>query len=147
MTPQLEFEYIENDAPKIWVKTSNGLFAGEMKEYISPKRLIDLAAELEGFPNGFEKMIFEIGKNEIPYAHCALKFYCFDSIKHTAVMISLSNGLDSNVKEDNRCQTTFKLQFEAATLDSFRTQLASAIKNGKGKAVLIGINAYTQNIN
>lgn len=147
MDPKLEIEYLESDPSKIWVTANNSVFAGGMDVYINENTLRTLAAELEEFPRSSNaEIVYEAGSEESPYGYCGLRFYCFDSAGHTAVIVKLINEIASNVPDDNRCQVVMKLQFEAISLDSFKNSLIHALKAGKGKATLRGIYAYTQNI-
>ena len=147
MEPMLEIEYLGGDPSKIWVTANNSSFAGAMEGYLNDNTLHKLVDDLKGFSvSNRPEAIFEVGSREAPYGFCGLRFYCFDSAGHTAVIVALANEIASNETEDNRCFVTLKLQFEAAALDSFRESLVSGLKAGKGKALLKGINAYTQNI-
>jgi hypothetical protein len=147
MKPKLEIQYLKSDPSKIWITANNSCFAGAMEEYLNEKYLSKLAEELEGFPvSSQSEVTFEVGKKEMQSSYCRLRFYCYDSVGHTAVIVTLANGIASNETKDNRCMVTFKLQFEAVALDSFRASLVSGLRLGKGKATLKGINAHTQNI-
>lgn len=147
MNPVLEIEYLESDPSKIWVVANNSSFAGCTEEYINESTLQNLASELEGFPRSSgAEVLFEAGSEDSHSGYCKLRFYCFDSAGHTAVIVELANPIASNVSVDNRCKVTMKLQFEASSLDSFRDSLLRALKAGKGKASLRGIHAHTQNI-
>lgn len=147
MEPKLEIEYLESNPSKIWVTANNSSFAGTMEGYLNKKTLHKLVNDLEGFPDSAQsEAIFELGSKEAPYAYCSLRFYCFDSVGHTAVIVTIANDIASNETEDNRCFVTMKLQFEATALDSFRASLLSRLEAGKGKAILEGIDAYTHNI-
>ncbi|MBU0913156.1 MAG: hypothetical protein KKF22_11505 [Gammaproteobacteria bacterium] len=139
MQPRLEIEFLRSDPSKIWVKACNEGFAGETEQYINDKLLQDLTEQLSGFPkSNLDEVVFEVGENGSPCGHCILKFFCFDSVGHTAVLVSVSN--------DNSCVAKFTLHFEALFLDIFISSLKSAIEIGKGKSELKGINAYTQNV-
>jgi hypothetical protein len=139
MQPRLEIEFIHDDPSKIWVKACNESFAGETDQYINAQLLRELAEQLSDFPkSNSDEVVFEIGKEGEKYGYCMLKFYCFDSAGHTAVLVSVSN--------DNSCIAKFTVQFEALALDMFISSMNSAIEIGKGTFELKGINAYTQNI-
>ncbi|MGJ8694672.1 MAG: hypothetical protein ACSHW0_19615 [Thalassotalea sp.] len=139
MQPRLEIEFLRDDPSKIWVKACNESFAGETEQYINAQSLQDLAEKLSGFPrSNSDEVVFEIGEEGEKYGYCLLKFYCFDSAGHTAVLVSVAN--------DNSCIAKFTVQFEALALDMFISSMKSAIEIGKGTSELKGINAYTQNI-
>jgi len=139
MQPSLEIEYFRSDPSKIWVKACNQGFAGETEQYINDQLLQDLIEQLSGFPkSNLDEVVFEVGEDGSPYGHCILKFFCFDSVGHTAVLVSVSN--------ENSCVAKFTLQFEALFLDMFISSLKKAIEIGVGKSELKGINAYAQNV-
>ena len=139
MQPKLEIEFFRSDTPKIRVKACNQGFAGETEQYINDQLLQDLTEQLSGFPkSNSDEVVFEVGEEGSPYGHCMLKFFCFDSVGHTALFVSVSN--------DNSCVAKFPLQFEALSLDMFISSLKKALDIGKGKSELKGINAYTQNV-
>jgi hypothetical protein len=147
MKPKLEIEYLESDPSKIWVTANNSSFAGSMEEYLNESTLHILVEELEGFPlSGKSEVFFQVGSKESRFGFCSLRFYCFDSVGHTAVIVSLANGIASNESEYNRSIVTMKLQFEVLALNVFRESLVLGLKAGKGKSTLKGINACTQNI-
>ena len=148
MEPKLELEYLKSDPSKIWITANNSSFAGAMEENLNENDLETLAIELNDFPTSNKsEVLFEVGSKESPHGYCKLRFYCFDSAGHTAVIVTLANSIASNVTDDNRCFVTMKMQFEANALDAFRSSIVSGLKSGKGKATLQGVNAYTQNIN
>jgi hypothetical protein len=147
MEPRLEIKFLRDDPSKIWVTANNESFAGETEQYINPKTLQNLSDQLVGFPkSNSDEVIFEIGEKDLTDGYCKLKFYCFDSAGHTAVIVSISNGIAGNQSSDNLCSAIFKLQFEAFSLDEFSSSMKRVLDLGEGKSVLIGINAYTQNI-
>tara|TARA_R110001583_G_scaffold142695_1_gene294876 strand:- start:210 stop:629 length:420 start_codon:yes stop_codon:yes gene_type:complete len=139
MQPRLEIEFLRDDPSKIWLKACNEGFAGETEQYVNARLLQELAEQLSGFPkSNADEVVFEIGKEGSKYGYCMLKFYCFDSAGHTAVLVS--------VLDDNSNNAKFTVQFEALSLDMFVSSMKSAIEIGKGTSELKGINAYTQNI-
>ena len=139
MQPRLEIEFFRSAPSKIWVKACNQGFAGETEQYINDQLLQELTEQLSGFPkSNSDEVVFEVGADGSPYGHCILKFFCFDSVGHTAVFVSVS--------DENSCVAKFTLQFEALFLDVFISSLKKAIEIGEGKSELKGINAYTQNV-
>jgi hypothetical protein len=143
----IELTFLRDDPPKVWITASNGSFSGETEQYINADVLQTLSEQLVGFPkSNSDEVIFEIGEKGSIYGHCKFKFYCFDSAGHTAVIVSVSNEIAGNESADNICSAKFKMQFEASSLDEFSSSIKSALNSGEGKSVLLGINAYTQNI-
>ncbi|MBY6016772.1 hypothetical protein KUW04_03055 [Halomonas denitrificans] len=139
MQPRLEFKFLQSDPSKIWVKACNNAFAGETEQYINVKLLEALAHQLSIFPkSNSDEVTFGVGDIDSTYGHCGLKFHCFDSAGHTAVLVSVSN--------DSACVAKFTVQFEALALDSFVSSIKLALKSGSGVSELIGINPYTQNV-
>jgi len=139
MAPRLEIEFLRDDPSKIWVKACNEGFAGETEQYINAQWLQELAEQLSGFPkSNSDEVVFEVGEEDSTSGYCMLKFYCIDSVGHTAVLVSVSN--------DNLCIAKFTVQFEALSLDMFVASIKRAIEIGKGTSELKGIKAYTQNI-
>lgn len=139
MQPRLEIEFLRDDPAKIWVKACNETFAGEMEQYINAQILEKLAEQLSAFPqSNSDEVTFKIGDVDSPYGHCELKFHCFDSAGHTAVLVSVSN--------DSACVAKFTVQFEALSLDAFVSSIKFALKSGSGVSELIGIKPYTQNV-
>lgn len=147
MEPRLEIKFLRDEPSKIWVKACNESFAGETEQYINAKWLQILSEQLAGFPNSnLDEVIFEVGEEGSTNGYCKFKFYCFDSAGHAAVLVSVSNELAGNVSSDNLYSASFKIQFEASSLDSFTSSLNRALIAGEGTSMLKGINAYTQNI-
>ncbi len=139
MKPRLELKFLYSDPSKIWVKASSESFAGETELYFNSEKLEVLVEELASFPSSIsDEVVFEIGEKESRFGYCNLKFYCYDSWGHTAVLVSVS--------DEDLCSAHFKVQFELAALDKFNSSLRSALNSGKGIVKLEGINAYTQNI-
>lgn len=139
MQPRLEIEFVRSDPPKISVTACNEGFAGETEQYLNEQLLQNLMEQLSGFPKShLDEVVFEVGEDGSPHGHFMLKFFCFDSVGHTALFVSVSNN--------NSCAAKFTLQFEALSLDMFISSLKNAIEVGKGKSELRGINAYTQNV-
>ncbi|ATD10075.1 hypothetical protein SIO17_23285 [Pseudoalteromonas piscicida] len=139
MQPRLEIEFLRDDPAKIWVKASNETFAGETEHYINAQMLEKLAEQLSLFPqSNSDKVTFKVGDIDSHYGHCELKFHCFDSAGHTAVLVSVSN--------DRACIAKFVVQFEALSLDAFVASMKLALKSGSGVSELIGIKPYTQNV-
>ena len=139
MEPRLEIEFLQGDPAKIWVKACNETFAGETEQYINAQALEKLAEQLSAFPqSNSDEVTFTIDDVDSPYGHCNLKFHCFDSAGHTAVLVSLSN--------DSACTAKFNVQFEALSLDAFVSSIKLALKSGSGISELIGIKPYTQNV-
>ena len=139
MIPGLEIEFLRDDPSKIWVKARNETFAGETEQYINAQMLEKLAEQLSAFPkSNSDEVTFEVGDADSTYGHCELKFHCFDSAGHTAVLVSLSN--------DSACTAKFIVQFEALSLDAFVSSIKLALKSGSGVSDLIGIKPYTQNV-
>ena len=92
MQPRLEIEFLRDDPAKIWVKASNETFAGETEHYINAQMLEKLAEQLSLFPqSNSDKVTFKVGDIDSHYGHCELKFHCFDSAGHMAVLVSVSN--------------------------------------------------------
>ena len=139
MQSRIEIEFLRGDPSKIWVKASNEGFAGETEQYINPQLLQKLSEQLSGFPkSNSDEVVFKFGEEDSKYGCCMLKFYCFDSIGHTAVLVSVSN--------DNSCKAKFIVQFEAFSLDMFISSIKQALESGSGFSELIGIKPYTQNV-
>lgn len=139
MQPRLEIEFLRNDPSKIWVKACNETFAGETEQYINAQMLEKLAEQLSAFPqSNSDEVTFKVGEVDSAYGHCELKFHCFDSAGHTAVLVTLSN--------ESACAAKFIVQFEALSLDTFVSSIKLALKSGSGVSELIGIKPYTQNV-
>ena len=139
MQSRLEIEFLRGDPSKILVKASNEGFAGETEAYINDQLLQELAEQLSGFPkSNSDEVVFGFGDEDSKYGYCMLKFYCFDSIGHTVVSVSVSN--------DNSCIAKFTVQFEALSLDMFVSSIKLALESGSGVSELIGIKPYTQNV-
>ena len=139
MQPRLEIEFLRDDPAKIWVKACNETFAGETEQYINAQMFEKLAEQLSTFPkSNSDEVSFKVGDVNSPYGHCDLKFHCFDSIGHAAVLVSLSN--------DTACTAKFIVQFEALSLDAFVSSIKLALESGSGVSELIGIKPYTQNV-
>ena len=132
MQPRLEIEFLRDDPAKIWIKACSESFAGEAEQYINAQSLEKLAERLSAFPeSNTDEVTFKVGDIDSPYGHCELKFHCFDSAGHTAVLVSLSN--------DSACTAKFIVQFEALSLDAFVSSIKLALKSGSGVSDLIGI--------
>ncbi|KTF16328.1 MULTISPECIES: hypothetical protein [unclassified Pseudoalteromonas] len=139
MQPRLEIEFLRNDPSKIWVKACNETFAGETEQYINAQMLEKLAEQLSVFPkSNSDEVTFEVGDADSTYGHCELKFHCFDSAGHMAVLVSVSN--------DRECVAKFTVQFEALSLDAFVSSIKVSLNSGSGVSELIGIKPYTQNV-
>jgi len=139
MESRLEIEFLRNEPSKIWVKASNETFAGETEQYINAQMLEKLAEQLSAFPkSNSDEVTFEVGDVDSTYGHCELKFHCFDSAGHTAVLVSVSN--------DSACVAKFTVQFEALSLDAFVSSIKFSLNSGSGVSELIGIKPYTQNV-
>jgi hypothetical protein len=123
----------------MWVKACNETFAGETEQYINAQMLEKLAEQLSAFPkSNLDEVTFEVGDIDSTDGHCELKFHCFDSAGHTAVLVSVSN--------DSACIAKFTVQFEALSLDAFISSIKFALKSGSGVSELIGVKPYTQNV-
>ena len=147
MNPQLELQYLRSDPSKIWLVASNESFAGAAEQYINEDKVEALWDNLTKFPKTpGDEVILEAGKNETAYGYCKLRFYCIDSLGHTAVQVSLANEIAGNEKSDNRNFAPFKVQFEAHELDIFVASLTKALESGEGTATLKGIRRFTENI-
>ncbi|MBR9916331.1 hypothetical protein GYB29_01260 [bacterium] len=142
MKSRLELRFLYSDPSKIWLKACNESFAGETEVYLNEEKLVVLVEELVRFPSSIsDKVVFEIGEKESRFGYCKLKFYCYDSWGHSAVLVSVSNEVADSVSDDNLYSAHFKVQFELAELDRFISSLRSALNSGKGIAKLEGINA------
>ncbi len=147
MNPQLELQYLRSDPPKIWLVASNESFAGATEQYINENKIKTLRDDLTNFPKTLDdEVLLEAGKSETNYGYCKLRFYCFDSLGHTAVQVSLENEIAGNEKSDNRNFASFKLQFEAHELDIFIGSLSKALEAGEGYATLKGTRRFTENV-
>ncbi len=147
MNPQLELQFLRSDPSKIWLVASNDSFAGAAEQYINEDEVKTLRDNLTNFPKiPDDEVILEVGKNETAYGYCKLRFYCFDSLGHTAVQVSLANEIAGNEKSDNRNFASFKLQFEAHELDIFVDSLSKALEAGEGNATLKGTRRFTENV-
>ncbi len=147
MQPRLEIEFLSDDPSKIWVKACNEKFAGETEQYINAQWLTELAENLSGFPkSNLDEVVFEAGSESSKNGYCKFKFYCTDSAGHTAILVSISNGISGNETADNQSFAKFKIQFEALSLDTFASSIKLALKSGSGVSELIGIKPYTQNV-
>jgi len=145
MNPQLELRFLRSDPSKIWLVASNESFAGAAEQYIDEDEVEALRASLTDFPKSLtDEATLEAGKNEPAYGYCKLRFYCFDSLGHTAVQVSLANEIAGNEKPDNRNFASFKMHFEANELDIFIASLSRALAAGEGTATLKGIRRYTE---
>ena len=143
MIPRLSLRYYESEPSKLWVSASDGVFAGSTEDYINKDSLEALAEELEQFPKTIQsESIFESSARDKRFGYIMLRFYCFDSIGHTAVQVTL----DSNQSGSERTTVSLKMQFEANSLDSFLHQLRNSLCKGEGECHLEGISPYTQNI-
>ena len=147
MNPQLELRFLRSEPSKIWIAASNDTFAGAAEQYINGIEIEALRDKLSGFPVTVEdEAILEAGKNEMTHGYCKLRFYCFDTIGHTAVQVSLADEIAGNEKPDNRNFASFKIQFEANELDHFVASLRKAIAAGEGTAILKGVRRFTENV-
>ncbi len=147
MNPMLELRFLRNEPSKIWVVASNEFFSGAAEQYINANEVESLRDGLTGFPESLnDETTLEAGKNESSCGYCKLRFYCFDSVGHTAVRVTLANELAGNEKSDNKNFASFKIQFEANELDIFISSLSKALANGEGTATLKGIRRLTENV-
>jgi hypothetical protein len=147
MNPKLELRFLRSEPSKIWLVASNESFAGAAEQYINENEVEALRAGLTNFPKSInDEATLEAGKNESAYGYCKLRFYCFDSVGHTAVQVSLANEIAGNEMSDNRNFASFKIQFETSELDIFVASLSKALEVGEGIATLKGIRRYTENV-
>ncbi|WP_210560392.1 hypothetical protein [Psychrosphaera aestuarii] len=139
MQPRLILEFLHSDPSKIWVNACNNSFAGETEQYINDQMLEVLSEQLTNFPKSVsDEVTLKAGDACSTHGYCELKFHCFDSTGHTAVLIS--------VADDNENVAKFTVQFEASSLDGFVSSIKLALKSGSGVSELIGIKPYTQNV-
>ena len=139
MQPRLEIEFLRDEPSKIWITACNEDFAGKTEQYLNVQLLEEFANQLSVFPqSNSDEVVFKTGDADSSYGYCELKFHCFDSAGHTAVLVSVSN--------DNACTAKFTVQFEALALDIFVSSIKFSLKSGSGVSELVGIKPYTQNV-
>lgn len=134
MEAKLEIKYSVDDPSFIQVYASNGLFAGYTEEYMNIKSLMQLGAELEGFPNSLDSKIkFSTYKNE---SGVSLEFSCKDLTGHCCVKVNLLGKAYSKVTNDS---AVINLSFEGAALDTFVQGLKAISNITNGTLTLEGV--------
>ena len=143
LEPKLELEIIWKDEHMVELRVvaNNGRYLGTTEVYETGSYISEFSQNLGGFPKTLdEKIIFEAGEKD-SYAYFSMRFYCIDSVGHTAVQIQLEENVGTEYRPEEKDKLTMEMLFEPGALDQFKEQLFKMGSSEQGKAVLIGKKA------
>jgi hypothetical protein len=154
----LEIIYHDEHLLEIRVSATNGRYSGVTSVYLNEdgQQLIDFGNQLKGFPERigqveeiefgftqkyreeFQKLKELTPPIEPAIAYVGFRFYCIDSLGHTAVFVNLQEEVWSK-RAEAIGKVTFEMRFEPAQLDKFAEELVELGKKKEGMATLLGI--------
>ena len=137
MSPALIFEAVcdEGDIVEIFVSASNSQFSGSTRLYDSAHELGLLAKRLKGFPRTIDdKLEYSAGNS----SHGAqLRFYCVDAVGHTAVFVTINDGVSEHgPREDVSQSVALEVPCEPQAIEEFAESLTALAESKSGKAIL-----------
>ena len=121
---EIAIDWWDEDVIIFVFRASNGSFSGEMKAYLPPNTLAELASGLSGFPSHTsDQRAFELGGFSILHAGggIELRFHCLDSAGHAAVDVKLRS--DACAAWGELESAALRIPLEAAAVDNFVDQI------------------------
>jgi hypothetical protein len=121
---EIAIDWWDEDVIMFVFRASNGSFSGEMKAYLPPNTLAELANGLSGFPSHTsDQRAFELGGFSILHAGggIELRFHCLDSAGHAAVDVKLRS--DACAAWGELESAALRIPLEAAAVDNFVDQI------------------------
>jgi hypothetical protein len=137
---QLDVLYQDSDLAKIRVSASNDVFGGTADVYLGLGQLAEVAAQLEGFPTGFEdSREITLGSFEPQSAGggVSMRFYCVDRSGHAYVETKIESDQDSAGKVQS---AILLVPIEASAVDLFVDELRR-VNSGKATTACLKTTA------
>jgi hypothetical protein len=121
----IKWSWHDSDVASIFVRASNGDFAGVAEPYISLDGLADAADRLAGFPTNtadFREVVFGASGEATAGGFASLKFSCFDGAGHGRVELIFESKNETRVAKSRYDwveTASFSAQIEGAAVDEF----------------------------
>jgi len=120
----ISVEWWDEDVVIFDFSASNGMFGGEVKVYLGPDALEQIAKDLTGFPkNANDRREIDLGAFSIVHAGAGvqMRFACVDAACHPVVDVKLRTQECTAFCELQ--SVALRIPLEAAAVDDFVNQL------------------------
>ena len=138
----IKWSWHDSDVASIFVRASNGDFAGVAEPYISLDALAEAADRLKGFPKDLadtREITFGGSGDGSAGGFASLKFSCFDGAGHGRVELIFESKNEARVAKSHYDwfeSATFCAHIEAAAVDEFVAGLRRLHSDKAGEARL-----------
>lgn len=148
MEPQIVFEVVwqDDDVVELEVVVANGRFYGRSRVYTVYDDMSKLADALDGFPLASATFPEFLAGKSGSSCFFQARFYCFDDAGHTAARCCLEGNVATDFRQDEKDALAIEVQFEPLACEAFVSDLRALVRDRSGKACLVGIPRYTQNV-
>ena len=143
---QLEVIWKDDEMIELQITSNNGRYSGKTEVYDTQHSLLKFAKKIKGYPIDDEELSYVCGKKD-SYAYFEARFYKIDLSGIVGVQIILEENVPTDYRKEEKDKLTMELIVEPNSIDRFQKELLKLAENEEGKAKLIGIAQYTNNIN
>ena len=143
LEPQLSIEAVwkDEDMFETRVTACNERYFGITEVYNDFEDLLNFAKSLKKFPKSVDSELEYKAGDKMSYAFFSMRFYCVDSVGHTAVQVEIEENVGTEYRPEEKCKLSLEIRFEPSAIDSFQSELVALAKKGEGKAILKGEKA------